>query len=363
MRILRIFLLFFLLAMVSACSKADEAPSKDKNQNSSSKDAEPATVQQEETLVTNLRVPWDIEVAEGTFFISERNGNIVSWQPGENKERMDVHVRKPVLQRGEGGFLGLKLHPDFEKNGQAFAYHTYEENGVTKNRVILLQKQGNSWQEVKALLEGIPGANFHNGGRLEIGPDGKLYVTTGDALERPLAQDKNSLAGKILRMNLDGSVPDDNPYPGSYIYSYGHRNPQGMAWTEDGVMYASEHGPDAHDEINRIEKGSNYGWPEILGDETQEGMVSPLYQTGEDTWAPSGIAIHEADMYIASLRGTAVRRMNLENNSPEIVTDQYGRIRDVEIVDGTLYFLTNNTDGRGNPTEEDDRLVKLPIES
>ncbi|WJH37286.1 PQQ-dependent sugar dehydrogenase [Paenibacillus sp. CC-CFT747] len=197
----------------------------------------------------------------------------------------------------------------------AYAYHTYQEGNRTLNRVVLLQEKNGSWEEQKALLEGIPGGINHNGGRLAIGPDRLLYITTGDSGEEKLAQDPKSLGGKILRMTLDGRVPEDNPFIGSYVYSYGHRNPQGLAWDKQGTMYSSEHGPSGspggHDEINVIEKGRNYGWPVIIGDSKKDGMVSPVYQTGDTAIAPSGIAVDtEGKLLVTTLRGEKLFRFD-----------------------------------------------------
>nr|WP_220127248.1 PQQ-dependent sugar dehydrogenase [Halobacillus locisalis] len=312
-----------------------------------------------QSIVAELRAPWDIEHSESTFYISERAGSIVSWQEGEGKERLPVQTDRDILQRGEGGLLGLRLHPDFATNARAFAYHTYEENGAIQNRVIVLEKQSDTWKEVDVILEGIPGARFHNGGRLEVGPDEKLYVTTGDALQESIAQDRGQLAGKILRMNLDGSVPADNPSEGSHVYSYGHRNPQGIAWSDSGEMFASEHGPDAHDEINQIKAGENYGWPDAVGENHGDSVMAPIFQTGDNTWAPSGIVVHDDRLFIATLRGTALRTLLFSGEDPQVVTNSYGRIRDVEKIDDEVYFITNNTDGRGNPADGDDKLVRF----
>ncbi|MCA0985335.1 PQQ-dependent sugar dehydrogenase [Halobacillus yeomjeoni] len=309
-------------------------------------------------VVEELQSPWDIEYSESTFYITEREGSIVSWD-GENKLRMNVDTSKPVLQQGEGGLLGMKLHPDFKSNHQAVIYHTYADGEQIKNRVVLVEKQEETWVEKEILIENIPGARFHNGGRIELGPDQSLYITTGDALDEELAQDKSSLAGKVLRVNLDGSPPEDNPMQGSYIYSYGHRNPQGLAWAEDGTLYASEHGPDAHDEINVIRKGENYGWPLIKGNEKGPELNTPYYHTGKTTWAPSGISVHNGKLYVAALRGESVKSISLNNKNIEIVTDNFGRVRDVEVVNDILYFITNNTDGRGAPESSDDVLVKF----
>ncbi|WP_163527583.1 PQQ-dependent sugar dehydrogenase [Halobacillus ihumii] len=312
-----------------------------------------------EEVVTDLQSPWDIEAHQDTIFITEREGRIVSWTEEQGLKRMKVETKEDIAQIGEGGLLGFTLDPDFGENRQAFAYHTYEENGQIKNRIIVLTYKNDQWLETDVILEDIPGANFHNGGRIEIGPDQKLYVTTGDSLNGELAQDRGSLAGKILRINLDGSVPEDNPFEGSYVYSYGHRNPQGLVWDKSGQLYASEHGPDNHDEVNVINPGDNYGWPRSVGDEEVEGMQPPLYQTGQNTWAPSGIVVFNEKLYIATLRGTALRTLSLNGENPAVTVDGYGRVRDVEQIGESLYFITNNTDGRGNPDEEDDRLMRL----
>ncbi|KHE68799.1 sorbosone dehydrogenase family protein [Halobacillus sp. BBL2006] len=341
--------LIMSLLLLVACSNERETEKK-----------EPVTDQKGkfEIVIGNLNSPWDIEAHQGTFFISEREGNIASWTQGGGLKRFPVQTEKEIKQIGEGGLLGFKLTPEFEENQQAYAYHTYEEEQEVYNRVVLLKKEVDKWVEVKPLLEKIPGAQFHNGGRLEIAPDGSLFVTTGDALNKSLPQKKNSLAGKILRLNPDGSVPEDNPYQDSYVFSYGHRNPQGLTWNENGDLFASEHGPDNRDEVNLIEAGQNYGWPLIVGDEEEEGLITPLYQTGDRTWAPSGIVAYDEKLFIASLRGTAVRTLSFQGDEPAILTDEFGRIRDVEVVNDSLYFITNNTDGRGSPSNKDDRLLQ-----
>ncbi len=210
------------------------------------------------------------------------------------------------------------------------------------------------------LLDKIPSGRVHHGGRLEIGPDNKLYATAGDATEPSLAQDKNALAGKILRLNLDGSIPNDNPFQNSYVYSYGHRNSQGIVWAPDGTMYASEHGNNRNDEINRIEPGQNYGWPVIEGNVSQEGMMTPIFTSGNDTtWAPSGMDFYDGKLYVAALRGTALLAFDIEKKEYREVITGLGRIRDVYIEGEMLYFVTNNTDGCGNPQPNDDKLYKI----
>ncbi|WP_244943958.1 PQQ-dependent sugar dehydrogenase [Siminovitchia fortis] len=314
-----------------------------------------------EVIADNLDVPWSIEKLEDTIYLTERSGNIVKIE-GDEVERQSVELEEEVSTASEAGLLGFVLAPDFSESNQAYAYYTYENSGGQFNRIVTLRLEGNIWREESLLLDQIPSGTYHHGGRLKIGPDEKLYATAGDASEREIAQDLNSLGGKILRLNLDGSIPGDNPFPDSYVYSYGHRNPQGITWSSDGTMYASEHGDNANDEINLIKAGQNYGWPIIEGEEKQEGMVSPLFTSGnEATWAPSGMAYDNDKLYVAALRGTAVLEFDLKTNEQrELVTD-LGRIRDVFIEDEYLYFISNNLDGRGTGQENDDRLYRMPL--
>lgn len=365
------------LGVLAACDQDDplpsiSAPGNTSGQAPSDKPAEtaaspettePAKPAAVEVLAEQLRVPWVIAFDGDIIYISEREGNIVKIDGG-TMTRQSVHVLKNVQHQGEGGFLGLVLAPDFEQSKTAYAYHTYEENGSLMNRVVLLKQNGNEWNEVKVLVEGIPGSSNHDGGRMAIGPDQLLYVTTGDAQQRELAQDKNSLAGKILRMTLDGKVPDSNPFPNSYVYSYGHRNPQGLVWDAAGVMYNTEHGPSGnpggHDEINIIKTGGNYGWPTIYGDQEQKGMITPIYNTGEEAIAPSGAAIDENNrIWIATLVGETLYRYDPATKAMDALFKGVGRLRDVKIKDGRIYVITNNTDGRGTPSDKDDRLLVL----
>jgi len=313
-----------------------------------------------EVLLSGLDEPWSIQEIEETLFVSERTGDIVQLEDGEVK-REPVELQEELSEESEAGLLGFLLAPGFEDSGQGFAYYTYESDGKPVNRVVTLQHEEGKWKETSVLLDQIPSGNYHHGGRIKIGFDNKLYVTTGDAKQGEIAQDLTSLGGKILRLNLDGSIPEDNPFPNSYVYSYGHRNPQGLTWDVEGRLYSSEHGESGKDELNQIDPGKNYGWPEIEGNQKKAGMETPLIHAGDTTWAPSGMAYNNGKIYIASLRGEALKAFNIESKTmKDIVTDK-GRIRDV-YVDGThLYFINNNTDGRGKPDKKDDRLYRIPL--
>lgn len=311
-----------------------------------------------EQIATNLNIPWSIDYDGQAFYISERTGTIVKVEDND-VERQKVFLKMPLSKAEEAGLLGFVLHPT--DVNRAFAYYTYENSDGQYNRVIELVLKESGWLEERELLDKIPSGNVHHGGRIKIGPDGKLYVTTGDAATPALAQDLTSLAGKILRLNLDGSIPDDNPIKGTYIFSYGHRNPQGLAWDGNRKLYSSEHGASAHDEINLIVPGANYGWPVIQGNEKKGNMELPLFHSSSTTWAPSGIAFHNDMLYVAQLRGEGIRAFDLENKTHKQVVSGFGRVRDIFIIDNALYFITNNTDGRGQPGPKDDRLLKLTL--
>lgn len=310
-----------------------------------------------DTLAKNLETPWMIEKAEEGFYVSERGGSLKLVSDGEVTAQ-SLELDRETNASGEGGLLGFIVHPNDPQ--AAFLYHTYLDGGE-KNRVVEMKREGSAWSESGVIVEDIPGGTIHNGGRMDIGPDGHLYITTGDAGNGEYSQDTNSLAGKILKVALDGSIPEDNPFDNE-VFSYGHRNPQGLAWDENGTLYATEHGPSGHDEINVIKPGANYGWPVVEGDEEEAGIETPLYHTGSDTWAPSGIAYDDDILYIAALRGSEVIAFDLSSNSASTFYDEGSRMRDVLVEDGRLYTITNNTDGRGDPSEDDDRLLELKME-
>ncbi|WP_416298353.1 PQQ-dependent sugar dehydrogenase [Paenibacillus illinoisensis] len=333
---------------------------------------------QASVLATGLNAPWElVNVPDGRMFVTERPGTIRVIKDGELQTEPLIAFEAPFNEEGEGGLLGLAADPDFENNGYLYAYHSYLEGDEIANRVLRLKVNGDQAVIDKELLGNIPGGTNHNGGRIKIGPDNMLYITTGERYEPELAQDQNSLGGKILRIGLDGSIPSDNPWPNSPVYSMGHRNAQGLAWNPDNkFLYATEHGQRNYDEINRIEAGENYGWPEVEGDEHDNGTYqAPLAHSGDDTWAPSGIAFMEegpwaGSLLAANLRGEQLLHITLSEDGTQvekvepIFEDEWGRIRNVTAgEDGKLYILTNNRDGRGTPREGDDHIIVLTPES
>lgn len=331
-----------------------------------------------EVVVDGLDVPWDLAfVDETTILVTERDGQIRVVEDGELRDGTVADI--DVVATAESGLLGIALHPDFDQERFAYVYYTADDD----NRLARYPLDDElSFGDEEVLLDGIPAAPTHDGGRIAFGPDGHLYVTTGDANEPDTAADEDSLAGKILRIDADGEIPDDNPFGDSPVYSYGHRNPQGLAWDDDGNLYASEHGPSGefglccHDELNRIEAGGFYGWPFRIGaTEADDGeppaeTIEAIATSDEDTWAPSGIAARtEADgtaVYMANLRGEELLRFTIDPDDPdsvtdtEVVLDGEGRLRAAAVgPDDCLYVTTSNTDGRGDPADDDDRLLRF----
>lgn len=317
--------------------------------NNAAPNPEEATAPFEE-IATGLETPWAINKIGDEFYISERPGTVAYINANGGLVRQEVNFTDSVSDAAEAGFLGFVLKQDFEESQEAYGYYVYERDGQDYNKIITLLLKDGQWQENEVLLEGIPTGNVHHGGRLELDADGALFATIGDASTPDLAQDLGSVNGKILKLNASNEFE---------IYSHGHRNPQGIAWDDD-TMYASEHGQSANDEINIIEEGMNYGWPIIEGTESEEGMESPFYTTGSDeTWAPSGIATHDDSLYVAALGGTAIKVLNLDNAEVTDSIEGFGRVRDVYSDGDSLYFISNNTDGRGTPADDDDKLYKL----
>ncbi len=310
-----------------------------------------------ETVVEELDYPWDIEASGERIFVTEAAGNIVVVQDGQMR-RYPLQTSIGISREGGGGLLGIALAKHFETSGVAYFYHTYRTDGGLLNKVIEASFDGNSWRETRTLLEQIPGHRLYNGGRLAIGPDGNLYVTTGWIEDGDLPQDRESLAGKVLRITPQGKVPADNPFPGSYVYSFGHRNPQGLAWDRDGKMFAAEHGQSAHDEINHIRPGLNFGWPLIDGDEQLEGMETAYLHSGSDTWAPSGIAFRGSELLVATLVGRGIYVLDAQARDLKPIYASGDRFRDVLSLGEDLYAITTNRSPRGEGPS-DDHLIKL----
>ena len=307
-----------------------------------------------EIIAENLDTPWAIDfLPDGKMIFTERHGRVSILDDG----RMKVLENIAVSEVSESGLLGVAVDPEFSSNNFVYLYYTHE-NGNRVSRFALNE----GLEDEFILIDDIPNARFHDGGRIKFGPDGKIYITTGDATNPSTAQDINSLAGKILRINKDGTIPEDNPFR-NHVYSYGHRNPQGMAWL-NGRLYASEHGPTQNDEINLIGKGQNYGWPTEC-DEPSD-YINPIRCYREFTLAPAGIAFYNNDLYVAALRGTQLRRIVFDVEHKTILKEEelfsgLGRIREVVEHDGYLYIATSNKDGRGIPKTNDDKIIRIKI--
>lgn len=341
-------ILSLVLILAAGCQNATYQPNNHKINNEKSN---PELSQ--EVLVENLDTPWAIDfLPDGRMIFTERNGKVSIFDNGNVK----IVGNLDASEASESGLLGIAVDPEFVKNNFVYLYYT-SKSGNRVSRFSLNEKL----EDEAILLDNIPNAMFHDGGRIKFGPDGMLYVTTGDATTPSSAQDLNSLAGKILRMEKDGSLPEGNPF-GNYAYSYGHRNPQGLAWDGTGQLFASEHGPSRNDEINIIEKGKNYGWPNEC-DKTGQ-YINPVRCYAEFTLAPSGIAFYKDELYVAGLRGTQLRKLTFDNGkivNEEKVIGDLGRIREAVEHNGYLYISTSNKDGRGIPKSNDDKIMRIRL--
>ena len=318
------------------------------------------------TLATDLRVPWSFAfLPDGDALVTERDsGRLLRVSPSSEVREVQT---LPEGGAGEGGLLGVAVSPEYERDRYVYAYTTTE----TDNRVVRFR----IGEDPEPVLTGIPANSYHNGGRIEFGPDGMLYATTGDAGDTANSQDRGSLGGKILRIAPDGSVPEDNPFPNSPVYSYGHRNVQGLAWDAEGQLFASEFGQNTWDEANRIEAGENYGWPEVEGEGGEDqGFVDPITVWPTSEASPSGAEIlvdgaipqWEGDLFVTALRGESLWRLELDDRGTvtgreRLLEGEVGRVRDVvQAPDGSLWVSTSNHDSYGNPvSEDDDRILRL----
>jgi aldose sugar dehydrogenase len=336
-----------------------------------------------ETVVGGLEVPWSIVFTpDGRMLFTERPGRVRVFENGRLRAE-PLAVIPDVEPTGESGLMGMTLHPQFAVNHLLYLAYAYNSPGGERVRVVRFRQTGSALTDRKLIIEEIPAAQFHAGTRLRFGPDGKLYVTTGDATTREIAQHLDSLGGKILRLNDDGTVPPDNPFVGQAgarpeIWSYGHRNSQGIDWQPGtNLLFETEHGPSGFDgpgggdEVNIVERAHNYGWPVIHHRATHEGMESPLLEytpacapASGTFYRGSALAQFHGNFFFGCLAGRGLQRVVLDGrrvvSQERLLHEQYGRIRDVaEGPDGALYFSTSNRDGRGSPAKDDDRIMRL----
>jgi len=326
-----------------------------------------------DVFIKNLQIPWGMAfLPNGDFIFNERPGKI-------NLLKKDATTQNTIMFRavnstGEGGLLGIAIDPDFNTSHFIFIYETTDSN-----RVVRLKMENDALTQDKIIVRDIVQAGNHNGGVLQFGPDGYLYIGTGDATVPSSAQNKNSLSGKILRVDKNGNPAPGNPF-NNRVWSYGHRNVQGFSWTKDNKMLATEHGPSGefnwccHDEINLIEPGKNYGWPLALGGTETDSLTPPLIQSGSDTWAPSGCIfikngpIWQNTLLVGALRGQRIIRFTPDQSDTQIISkadtlqDQFNRIRNiVQAPDGSILFCTSNLGSINPPTPGDDKIYRLYI--
>lgn len=311
-------------------------------------------------LAENLSSPWGLVfLPNGSILFTERPGRVRLFENGQLQSAPAATIQN-VAEIEEGGLMGIEIHPQFATNGYVYLMYTQGTNNTdAKNRVVRMKYENKQLTGETVIIDAIPATAIHKGGRIKFGPDGFLYITTGDTNMPSLAQDTNSLAGKILRVTDTGAPAPGNPF-GNRTYSYGHRNPQGIAWDAAGQLWETEHGETALDEVNKITVGANYGWPTIRGDQTQTGMITPLLNSGTDTWAPAGTAVIGSSLYFGGLRGEALYQVTLPGatNLKTHLKSTFGRIRDVvKGPDGMLYVTTTNIGH--TPRPGDDKLIRI----
>lgn len=318
-------------------------------------------------VAENLDTPWGIGFLDKqTMLVTQRKGDVRLLTNG----KLDATpvVTLPVIEVQESGLLGIAVHPDFAKNHFVYLYYSYKNTGNnTINKVVRMTYHNKQLTDEKIIVDKIPGAGNHNGGRIKFGPDKLLYIATGDAENPSQAQDKNALGGKILRVTDEGKSAPENPFKNP-IYSYGHRNVQGLAWNKDGYLWATEHGPSGaqsgRDELNLIIAGANYGWPVIQGSQRQTGLETARKNSETSTWAPSGAAFIGDSLFFGGLRGQTLYEGIIKQGQvtelKEHLAGEYGRIREVILgPDGMLYLTTSNKDGRGIPQSGDDKIIRV----
>ena len=335
-----------------------------------------------ETVASGLEVPWAFAfLPNRNMLFTERPGRVRLIESGKLRAE-PVFVVPDVEPSSESGLMDISLHPNFAANNLVYIAYAYRGDGK-RVRIVRYKFADNKFVEPKIIIENIPAAPNHAGTRARFGPDGKLYITTGDATDSNLAQQMNSIAGKTLRLNDDGTVPADNPFAGQTgtrpeIWTYGHRNAQGLAWQPgSNLMFQTEHGPSGFDgpgggdEVNIVERGKNYGWDVIHHRQTRAGMESPLLEYTPACAPASGTFYNGAafpefkgNFFFGCLRGQRIIRVSLNGRNvaaqEDLLKETYGRIREMaEGPDGFIYFSTSNRDGRGSPAKEDDRIMRI----
>ncbi len=374
-----IFSLFFLFSCSKPQQQSATTPKENLEKGSTTKTG--SDDYNIEVFAENLTVPWSIAWTDkDRMLVNERSGTIRIIQNGKLQDAPLLEV-KDVSSNAEEGLMGLTIDPNYSQNKFIYISYAYGNGNNLFVKVVRYKDDGNSVSDQKILVDKIQGTHLHAGCRIKFGPDGKLYITTGDATDGKIAQDLSNLGGKILRINSDGSIPDDNPFPNSPVWTYGHRNPQGIDWyPSTSIMYETEHGPSGFDgpgggdEVNIITKGSNYGWPVVSHEGKKDGMVSPLLvftpaeAPGSGMFYKSGvISQFKNNFFFGCLRGKGIMRVVVDANNPEKVISfekmndvNFGRIREIaEGPDGAIYFSTSNKDGRGNPASNDDRIFRI----
>src|SRR4030095_1278513 len=366
-------ILIIVFANLFVCAKRDTLPEQQQiTQKNSSFSIE--------VFATNLEVPWSIIFTSSErILVNERPGRLRVIENGKLSDN-PLKVITDISSGSEEGLMGLALDPDYQNNKLIYLSYAYEKNGDLFDKVVRFKDEGSSLSGEKVIFDNIPAARFHCGCRLRFGPDNKLYITTGDAGDRGFSQNLDKLNGKIIRVNTDGSVPGDNPFPNSPVWSYGHRNPQGIDWYPGtDIMWETEHGPSGFDgpgggdEVNVIVKGKNYGWPEVHHRDHKEGMVDPVLEFTPAEAPASGmfyrsgkIAEFKNNFFFGCLKGEGIIRVVADEKDPtkavsnEKIATTYGRIRDIaEGPDGFIYFSSSNKDGRGKPIQGDDKIYRI----